>query len=198
MNLFGSCAPRAKNAVATRAAIFDSARRRFLAESYDNVGMRDVAGDAGVDVALVSRYFGSKEALFKEVLRGCEESKLPPGLESKDLPAYLATMLVHQDREENRGHVERLLMILRSASSPRAAEIVREALREDVMQPFADMLEGDHAPARASLVMAIWMGTTILRTIMAVESPCPENREFINRRLVSLFEAALSKDEASA
>ena len=62
--------PAKKSAAATREKLLASARQRFLRESYDNVGLRDIAADAGVDVALVGRYFGSKEQLFTEVLRG--------------------------------------------------------------------------------------------------------------------------------
>ena len=49
---------RARNAAATRAAILQAARRRFAREGYDQTGLREVAADAGVDAALISRYFG--------------------------------------------------------------------------------------------------------------------------------------------
>jgi AcrR family transcriptional regulator len=39
--------------------IRDAARARFLAEGYQSVTLREVAADAGVDVALISYYFGS-------------------------------------------------------------------------------------------------------------------------------------------
>ena len=65
-----ACCPSVKkrNPIATRAAILDAARDRFLRESYDSVGLRDIAARAGVDVALIGRYFGGKEGLFREVL----------------------------------------------------------------------------------------------------------------------------------
>jgi AcrR family transcriptional regulator len=184
--------PRAKNAAATRQAIFASARKRFLQESYDNVGLREIAADAGVDVALVNRYFGSKETLFKEVLRGCEESGLPEEIATADLPAYFASMLLRQDAEESRGHVETMMIILRSASSPKAAAIVRDALREDILEPLSARLEGDHADARASLSVAVWMGTTIMQTLMAVEPLCDKDCGMVDAKLVQLFEAALA------
>ncbi|MEG1028483.1 MAG: TetR family transcriptional regulator [Brevundimonas sp.] len=48
-------APRPRNANATRQAILEAARERFCSDSYDDVGMRDVARDVGVDAALISR-----------------------------------------------------------------------------------------------------------------------------------------------
>ena len=57
-------APRPRNANATRQAILEAARERFCSDSYDDVGMRDVARDVGVDAALISRYFGSKAVSY--------------------------------------------------------------------------------------------------------------------------------------
>jgi AcrR family transcriptional regulator len=48
----------------TRGAILDAARAAFAARGYDAVSVRSVACDAGVDPALVHRFFGSKEQLF--------------------------------------------------------------------------------------------------------------------------------------
>src|SRR3546814_9353842 len=46
---------RKRDATATRAAILTAARDRFLRDSYDSVGLRDIANGAGVDVALIAR-----------------------------------------------------------------------------------------------------------------------------------------------
>ena len=54
----------------TRARILAAARIRFSSNNYESVGTRDIAADAGVDAALVNRYFGSKEKLFLEVIEG--------------------------------------------------------------------------------------------------------------------------------
>ena len=52
----------------TRDAILSAARERFSEHGYDRVRMRDVAADAGVDVALVTYHFGSKDGLFGAAL----------------------------------------------------------------------------------------------------------------------------------
>ena len=48
----------------TRERIREAARVRFLADGYQAVSLRAIAAEAGVDVALVSYYFGSKQGLF--------------------------------------------------------------------------------------------------------------------------------------
>src|SRR3569623_56523 len=84
---------RPRNAAATRQTILDSARRHFAREGYDNVGLREIAGDAGVDPALVCRYFGGKEHLLKEAVRG-DTPPLFEGLAPADLPAHLAGLML--------------------------------------------------------------------------------------------------------
>jgi AcrR family transcriptional regulator len=55
---------RSRDAEATRAAILDAARDRFAAEGFENATIRAIAEAAGIDPALVMRYFGSKDKLF--------------------------------------------------------------------------------------------------------------------------------------
>ena len=56
--------PRPRNAAQTQADILSAARRRFATEGYEPTTLRAIAADVGVDAALVSRYFGSKQDLF--------------------------------------------------------------------------------------------------------------------------------------
>jgi AcrR family transcriptional regulator len=182
---------RAKNAAATREAIRVAAGLRFLGESYENVGLRDIAGDVGVDVALVGRYFGSKEQLFKEVLRGTRGELLEPGIDAAKLPAFLAKLATEKDRSDSREHLDRLLIILRSVSSPTASGLVHEAFRADVLDPIARVIGGPDGQMRASLALAILMGTTILKTIMCVEPLCGGDAALLRERLQSLLSAAL-------
>ena len=55
---------RPRGTSTTKDDILAAARRRFLEHGYDGVTLRAVATDAGVDVALISYYFGSKKGLF--------------------------------------------------------------------------------------------------------------------------------------
>ena len=106
---------RTRNAAATRQAILDAAHNRFAKEGYDGASLREIAADAKVDAALVSRYFGSKEELFVEVLNCAPDaSDLFEGTLS-DFGARVAAKIL-DDRDVDQG-VEYLLIMLRSASS---------------------------------------------------------------------------------
>ena len=67
---------RSRDAAATRAAILESARHAFVTSGYDGAGVRDIAKGAGVTAMLINRYFGSKEALFEEVLARANQSPI--------------------------------------------------------------------------------------------------------------------------
>lgn len=182
---------RPKSAAATSETILEAARLRFLQESYESVGLRDIAADAGVDVALVSRYFGSKEELFRRVLGvGGKEDLLPAGVSDAEIAAFMARLHLEQGGLDGTEHLEKLLIILRSASSPTASQLVREALESDILRPFAERLRGPDPEVRGCMAMAVWMGVTIMRTIMSVEPMCERSGE-IEARLRRLFEAAL-------
>lgn len=182
---------RLKNAAATRAALLVAARRRFLDGSYSDVGLRDVASDAGVDVAMVSRYFGSKEKLFREVIRGDHSSWLDPALTPEELPALLARMVVQGAEPDEQENSDRLIIILRSSSSPAAAALVRTAFEEDVLEPLAALLTGEDAHVRASLALTILSGFKVLRTVMTVQ-PLHECRQLdLEGHIKDLLQRAL-------
>ena len=87
--------PPRRDAAATRAAILASARRHFAARGYEHAGVRDIAAEAGVTAALVNRYFGTKEQLFREAL---EDAFVLPTL-LPESPADLgATMAAYATR----------------------------------------------------------------------------------------------------
>ena len=192
MTLGDIIARRRKCATTTRGEILCAARRRFLDESYENVGLREIAGDVGVDVALVGRYFGSKDALFREVLRGGEDAPFSADITADDLPGFLVSLIAEKDACGRREHLDKLLILLRSASSPAASGIVREAVRGDVLEPLARILDGPDAAERASLILAVLLGTTVVNTIMAVEPLRTADDAALRGRLTRLFETALA------
>jgi len=53
----------------TTAAILDAAEKLFSERGFTAVTVRDIAADAGVSHALVHRYLGSKEQVYKAMLR---------------------------------------------------------------------------------------------------------------------------------
>lgn len=61
-------APHGDSSV-TRTAILAAARDLFAARGVDGVSVREIAAAAGVNHALVHRYFGAKDDMVAEILR---------------------------------------------------------------------------------------------------------------------------------
>lgn len=52
----------------TRAALIEAARTLFAEQGYDGASVRAITGRAGANLAAVTYHFGSKEALYHEVV----------------------------------------------------------------------------------------------------------------------------------
>ncbi len=52
----------------SREQIFACALRLFARQGYDRTGMRELAREAGVNLAMVNYFFGSKQNLLREIL----------------------------------------------------------------------------------------------------------------------------------
>jgi AcrR family transcriptional regulator len=161
--LFCHVAPRPRNAEATRAAILNAARERFSFESYDDVGMRDIAGDVGVDAALVSRYFGSKEELFEVVLDSCDNGGELMSGDRKTFGQRVAHEVIFEPKSESK--LKGLLILLRSISSTKAMEIVQRSANARFYGPFSKWVGGPDAEVSARLAAAFIMGMAVSREV---------------------------------
>lgn len=182
---------RARNAAATRAAILEAARRRFARESFDTVGLREVAADVGVDAALVSRYFGSKEDLFNEVLASTgNASDLFQG-KVGDFGRRVAEMVVSDQRDGAK--LDGLLIMLRSSSSPKATDVVRRRLENEFYGPFAAWVGGEDARVRVRLAGALIMGASLSRALTEDYGlDAAERAEFV-AKLAMLLQACVEQ-----
>ncbi|MDP3802950.1 TetR/AcrR family transcriptional regulator [Brevundimonas sp.] len=184
--MFCHVAPRPRNAEATRAAILTAARERFARESYDDVGMRDIAGDVGVDAALVSRYFGSKEDLFTSVLDSCENgAELMEG-DRADFGRRVAHEAIYEAKSDSK--LKGLLVLLRSVGSTKAMELVQRTGNERFFNPFAEWVGGSDGAVRARLAAAFVMGMAVSREITGGFGLSPAECKEMHRRMASILQ----------
>jgi hypothetical protein len=182
-------ATRKRNAETTRAALLGAALSRFVREGYEGVSLREIASDAGVDVSLISRYFGGKQELFAEVL-ACSPS--PTHLfegDHADFGERIARKLVIEKQDSK--DFDCLVIMLRSASSPDATETIRRMGEERFYGPFAKWVGGRDARVRARLVADIIKGVTIDRVISEDFGFDPVAREKFRARLAHTLQAAI-------
>jgi AcrR family transcriptional regulator len=155
-----SATPRRRDAAATRAAILRAAREAFTRLGYDGAGMREIARAADVDTRLISRYFGSKEGLFAEVVDLVYEKSLM--LTPDMIDQVACALLTDMDEAASDG----LLLTLRSASNARAAAIMRDSIERKYQRRLADALPGPDAEGRAALLVSICSGVLLSKTLL--------------------------------
>jgi AcrR family transcriptional regulator len=153
--------PKSGKAEATQARIFEAARRRFARNSFETVGMRDIAADAGVDLALVGRYFGSKLALFVACLDGAFGIDDLLTVPLSEFGPHLARLtLAGTDAS---GDFDAVGLLLNAATSPVTAELVSQRFHQDFVEPLAGELPGRDRVLRATLLASYVVGLAAMR-----------------------------------
>jgi AcrR family transcriptional regulator len=146
-------APDAEREAATKAQVLNAAERLFALQGFQNVSVRDITAEAGVNLASVNYHFGSKDALLFEIFRrrtaelNRERARMlheandrhggkPPVREI--LRALFEPPLRWSKPESGRGISVQFIIRARSEGT----EAMREALRTDVshLRRFADAL----------------------------------------------------------
>jgi len=181
---------RRRDAEATRKAILAAAKNHFVRAGYEGAYLRDIAIEAGVDAALVNRYFGSKEGLFAEVLKSAIRTDKTP-LFATDRAAVgreIARAIATQSAHKNEERLHAFQFLLRAATSPTTAPMLNRAVQERFMGPIREWLGGEDAQVRSRLISAIMIGLLVERLIR--EEPLPENeRDAFIERLAPMLQA---------
>ena len=177
--------PRFRNAAATRQAILEAAKTCFMHEGYEQVGVREIAARAGVDPALVNRYFGSKVGLFSEAIASkFDLSHLLDG-DRANLGERLARYVLQ--KQSTGADYDPLVALLRSSSSDVCSGMLRNAILEGFVRPLATRLEGPDALLRAELVGSTLLGLLVHRTVIGGAEAAD------NERMLALVAPALQR-----
>jgi AcrR family transcriptional regulator len=180
----------------TRQAIAAAAARLFAAKGYDRTSLRGIAREAGVDPALVTHYFGSKQRLFVEV------SQLPIPTDA------IVTQVVTGDREQVGARLaelvvgvletpegrERMTALVRAAASePAAAAALRSLIEEGVVGPIAASIGSDRPELRATLAGSQVVGIVMARYVVGVEPLASTPADEVARTIAPVLQHYLTE-----
>jgi AcrR family transcriptional regulator len=183
--------PRRRDAQATRAAILEAAKAQFARLGYDRAALRDIAAEAGADVALIKRYFGGKEALFTEALKASFRSDRLRDWDRATFARDIATTMAGAAPSEE-APTHGFQFLLRAATSPTTAPLLNVAVQERFLEPIRAWLGGDDAQARARVLAAVFIGCLVERLIRG-EALTGRERDVFIARVASTFEALLGE-----
>jgi AcrR family transcriptional regulator len=185
--------PHKRDREATRARLLESSRLRFARDGYDGTSVRDVAGDVGVDPALVFRYFGSKSGLFTEAMAGSTDPVVLPDGPVDELPAKLLRQLVFEDWTEYAGE-HPLIAMLRSAGHEDMRDRVRQQMCDGYLGVLSELAEGnDDKDLRTELFAAWLLGIGILRTAVGTPTLTKATEDDLRPHLAAVAEALFGR-----
>jgi AcrR family transcriptional regulator len=152
--------PRRRDAAASRERLLRAAAALFGERGYDRTRSRDIGELAGVDPAMIARYFGGKAQLFIAVLRAEHDAETFADLFDAD---RLAQLMARFDRQ-GPGAVAQVAV--RSYEDPAVQTAAADELDLRIVGPLRDhfVREGDtRAGLRAELLTAAFVGVTMAR-----------------------------------
>lgn len=149
-----------------------AARDRFLADGYHAVTMRSIASAAGVDVALISYYFGSKLGVFGAAMSfSVNPADTVTAAVIGDFEGLAARMLTGLLRIWDDPESGTQLRAIAAAGVNDASlnRLVSEAVSGAIIKTVADRIGGTHARERAGVFAAQLSGVIFSRYLVPIE-----------------------------
>lgn len=180
---------RPKDSARTRALILSAAQGVFAREGFTHAGLREIAAEAGVNVALVARYFGSKEGLFEAAL----EALLSDSALRSEAREQFGRTIVSRFVDHVRSEPNPLPMLMQAAADPVSRDVALRLIRERVLAPLAEWLGPPRAEARAAEILALCAGFFTYRLMLPLEpfsgALAPETRAWLEESLQAVADA---------
>ncbi len=181
--------PKRRNATRTRERILAAAQEVFSTRDYTRARLSDIAAVAGINQALVVRYFGSKDQLFETALSELlKANSIDEKRSRQDFGANIVRRLIGEDE----GPRDPLPMVIRAVSDPVAQPIARRLMEEQILHPLAHWLGGDAAEARAAEVLLLCAGLFTYRKLLPLPpfegDMTPASRQWLEKTLQTLID----------
>ena len=163
---------RRRGPTATREAVLAAARQAFAEQGYAATSLREVARRAGVDASLIVHFYGSKAGLLTELVQWPADPGQAVGQITADGPEQFGYRLarVFIDSWEKRGNGTSLLMLLHAAiADPKAAALLREFMKAQLIEPVLAYLDADRPALRASLITGQLFGFGIAHYLLDLD-----------------------------
>lgn len=162
----------------SRQAILDAARELFAEKGFERTTMRAVGERAGVDPALISYWFGSKDGLL---------------LEAVTLPLDIETVLADLDASRPGADIVRRVLTAADGSAmvrsravafiriglshEHVAGLLREVISRRVLATLSPLAAPDHRELRAALIGSHMAGLIMGRYVVQIPALAGADRE---------------------
>ena len=173
----------------TKQKLLDAARDLFWTRGYSNVSVRDITGQAGVDAALVSRYFGGKQGLFEATLLTVPQWSALSADGDAVLEQAVASFSGPFDPLTDQTNP--FTMLITNITDPEMGETIRDLVRDKLSQPLADKLGGANTDERAAMLLAVLFGAALMRKHFQTAGIAEKSTDETYAQILHLGKAAL-------
>lgn len=146
----------------TKAAILTAARERFGTAGFQAATIRAIAADAGIDPAMVMRYYGSKDKLFAAA---AEFDLRFPDFATTDR-TRIGRALVEHFLERWEGDEALVILLRSSATNGDAAQRMQEIFGTQIQPLVASFVPAEESGARAGLIATQILGMALCRYVL--------------------------------
>ncbi|MCC9306587.1 TetR family transcriptional regulator [Kitasatospora sp. RB6PN24] len=157
----GTPAPRRRDAARSRELLLQAAIELFADRGFDRTTTRDIGERAGVDPALIARYFGGKVQLYLAAVRAEQGDQPPADLLAED---RLHGLL---NRFERRGLGPSFAAVMLPGDNSEVQRAARAHLQERLVDPLRERLAADGVERprlRAEVATAAFVGVLMARS----------------------------------
>jgi AcrR family transcriptional regulator len=146
----------------TKAAILSAARERFGAAGFQGATIRAIAADAGVDPAMVMRYYGSKDKLFAAAAEFDLRFPDLSAIERKEV----GRLMVRHFLERWEGDEPLVVLLRSSATNAQAAQRMHEIFGAQLEPLVASLAPAEEVATRAGLIATQILGMAWCRFVL--------------------------------
>ena len=161
----------------TKDLLLASACKIFWSKGYSNVSVREISNAAGVDVALIARYFGSKRGLFEATLKNLNK------IESKDFASH---------PPKDGVNASPISMILTNADDSEVGETVKQVQYQYWQKGIEEIIGSKH---QSAMFFGAMMGFCVVQKSLRMDGVAEVGSKMYRDQLRHMLETAIQSPE---
>jgi AcrR family transcriptional regulator len=184
-----AASPRRRDSADSRRRLLEAAAALFAARGYHQTTLREVGQRAGVDPALIARYFGSKAELYLAALR-----RDVPGADDPFDFSDTTEIRTVLERDGPGNPSPTLFAAVRPHEDATLQTAAMDVLRRRMIDPWADRAADDdlqHARLRAETAVAALAGIVLSRRSGALPELANADPDELGALIEAVFDALL-------